>query len=142
MKRLIGALALMVSCAAAGIPILGCGTSGGAVAPTVVVCRTGAKTVCLTRVDGGRTVKVRLGEAIGLTLNNGGLVWSNPEPVGARLLRQTSAVARGGTQLTVWYQAIKVGTTSLRATATPRCTAGQACPQFVLLWQVRLAIDR
>lgn len=141
MKRCIRAGVLSLSCAAMGIMALGCGTSGGTIASTVAACHAGPAMVCLTRRDGGRTVKVRLRQQIGLTLSDADLVWSNPEAVGARLLRQTSAITRGKAQLTTWYKAVKVGTTSLRATGTLRCTPGQACPQFVLLWQVQLAIS-
>jgi hypothetical protein len=48
-------------------------------------------------------------------------------------------VERGGT-LTASYVATKAGRAELRASGAPTCAPGQACPQFILLWQVRIVI--
>lgn len=142
MKRFAGAFALLISSVAAGLSVLGCAASSDGVTSAVTSCHAGPEVVCLTRADGGRIVQARLGQEVGVVLSDVTLVWSNPEVVGPRLLRQTGSVTRSPSQLTGWYKAVGIGRTSLRATATPRCTAGQACPQFVLLWQVQLTIGQ
>jgi hypothetical protein len=113
--------------------------AGGA-EPAVPGCRPGPHVVCLGRTDGGHSVHVVQGQTVTVGLAGSGLRWSGLHQVGPHLLRQRGlTVVRGGT-LMASYVATKAGRTALRASGAPNCPPGQACPQFILLWQVRVII--
>jgi hypothetical protein len=103
-------------------------------------CRPGARAVCLTRSAGGRTVKVGVGWTIGVDLQTPRGAWSGPLQTGARLLRQIGAVRRESGGLVVSYRAIAPGKTALRAFERPVCAPTQACPQYILVWQVNVRV--
>jgi hypothetical protein len=96
--------------------------------------------VCVDRADGGHSVHVRVGRTLTVVLNGSTLRWSGLEEVGPMLLRPRGAVHHGGGGLSASYSAVKAGRTTLRATGAPKCSPGRPCPQFMLLWQVRVVV--
>ncbi len=122
-----------------GDPLGALGLAGGA-EPTVPGCDPGPHVVCIGRTDGGHSVHVSVGQTVTVGLAGSGLRWTDLHQVGPHLLRQRgSTVVRGGT-LAASYVATKAGRTGLRASGAPNCAPGKACPQFILLWQVRVVI--
>jgi len=122
-----------------GGPLGALGLAGGA-EPAVPGCDPGPHVVCIGRTDGGHSVHVHVGQTVTVGLAGSGLRWSGLHQVGRHLLRaRRAAVVRGGT-LTASYVATTTGRTELRASGAPNCPSGQACPQFILLWQVRIVI--
>lgn len=103
-------------------------------------CTTGARSVCITRGDDGRTVSVGVGWAVVVDLRAPESVWSVPTEVGARLLRQV-AVRRESDAVQVAYTARAPGRTELRSLQRPLCHPGRVCPQFIVLWQVRVHVS-
>jgi hypothetical protein len=114
---------------------------GGAAAATASGCRSTGHVVCVTRADGGHQVRVRLGQEVEVRLGGSELRWSGLRQVGPRLLRAAADVGHRGGTVTANYAAVAKGRTELRATAAPRCESGQACPQFIVLWQVRVVVS-
>ena len=87
-------------------------------------------------------MRVEHGESVVVGLGGSGLRWSDLHQVGPHLLRQRgSSVVRQGA-LTASYVATTAGRTSLQASGAPKCTTGEACPQFIVLWQVRVMVVR
>ena len=129
---------VLVACLLGG-PLAAPYLAGGA-EPAVPGCHPGPHVVCLGRTDGGHSVHVVQGQTVTVGLAGSGLRWSGLHQVGPHLLRQRGlTVVRGGT-LMASYVATKAGRTALRASGAPNCSPGQACPQFILLWQVRVII--
>ncbi len=85
-------------------------------------------------------MQVVVGQTVTVELGGSNLRWSGLRQVGPDLLRQRgTTVAHGGT-LTASYVAKGVGRTGLRASGSPQCARGKACPQFIVLWQVQVVI--
>jgi hypothetical protein len=124
----VGLVALIAPVA----PAAGVVTDGG--------CRPSAHVVCLERADGGHKVAVRVGQTVHVSLSGSGLRWSGLREVGPELLRRKGPVDHHNGRLTASYTAEKGGSTDLRATGAPKCSPGRACPQFIVLWQVQLAV--
>jgi hypothetical protein len=103
-------------------------------------CRPTSHVVCLGRADGGHRVKVRLGQVVTVSLRGAGLEWSGLREVGPRLLRSKRSAHRRAGTVVVTYAVVAKGRTELRAHGAPHCAAGRACPQFILLWQVQIAV--
>ena len=122
-----------------GSPLGALGRAGGT-EPAVPGCHPGSHVVCLGRSDGGHTVHVVVGQTVMVGLAGSGLRWSDLRQVGRHLLRQHGATAERGGTLTASYVATAAGRTELRASGAPNCAPGEACPQFILLWQVRIVI--
>jgi hypothetical protein len=111
-------------------------------AAPVPACRTTRHVICVGRADGGHNVAVTVGQTLKVDLGGAGFRWSGLQQVGPHLLRREgNVVARQG-GITASYTAKTVGRTQLRASEAPACTTGQACPQFILLWQVRVVVKR
>jgi hypothetical protein len=124
-----------------GVP-LGAPGPAAAAEPAVPGCHPGPHVVCLGRTDGGHSVHVVVGRTVTVVLAGSGLRWSDLRQVGPHLLHQRGAtVVRGGT-LTASFVAATAGRTALQASGAPNCPPGKACPQFILLWQVRVIIAR
>jgi hypothetical protein len=120
---------------------LGLGACGSASAFTADgACHGSGDIVCIGQSDSYRSVNVRLGQTVEVTLSETSLVWSDLRQVGPQLLRVTHGVTRTVRQLRETYEAIAVGHTTLQATGAPRCSVGQACPQFLLLWRVEIVV--
>jgi hypothetical protein len=103
-------------------------------------CAARPRAVCITRSDGDRTVSLGLGRTIVLVLATPGGNWSAPSEIGTHVLSPLGAPSRSGGGVTVIYRAAQPGTTTLRALERPVCAPGRMCPQFVLLWQVRIRV--
>jgi hypothetical protein len=108
----------------------------------VSVCHPGRQVVCIDRGDGGHTVHVALGQTVMVRLGGSGLRWSDLHEVGPHLVDQHGATAVRHGVLTAAYVATAVGRTGLRASEAPTCARGKACPQFIVLWQVRIVVAR
>ena len=65
-----------------------------------------------------------------------------PPGQGGRALRQLGPVHRSDGAASVAYRAVRVGSVQLRAFERPRCLARTACPQFVVLWTLRVRVTR
>ena len=110
--------------------------------PAVPGCHPGPHVVCIGRTDGGHSVHVAPGQTVTVGLGGSGLTWSGLRQVGPHLLRQRGATVVRGGALTASYVAKGVGRTRLQASGAPTCPPGQACPQFIVLWQVRVVVAR
>jgi hypothetical protein len=95
---------------------------------------------CVDRADGGRTVHVRVGHILKVVLGGTALRWSGLHQVGPDLLRRSGRILYRDGGIMGSYTARKAGHTTLTAGGAPTCAPGQACPQFVLLWQVRVVV--
>jgi hypothetical protein len=109
------------------------GASGG--------CPPHVRGVCVDRTDGGRTVPVRVGQTVTVALSGSTLRWSGLRQVGPALLRRHGGVRQRAGGLTASYSAVKAGRTTLQASGAPKCSPGKVCPQFILVWQVRLVVS-
>ena len=114
--------------------------AGAAAVPAVPGCHPGRHVVCIGRSDGGHSVHVEVGQTVTVGLNGSSLRWSGLHQVGPHLLRQHGTTMESRGALTASYVATKAGRTALQASGAPKCATGQACPQFIVLWQVRLVI--
>src|SRR5487761_1993024 len=110
------------------------------VASTISDCGQAGRLVCLTSAAGGRTTKIHQGTDLRVTLRGGRLTWSaiTQLPPGVlQLVGQTTRL-HGASRSTFW--APRLGRATLRATSTPTCVPGEACPRFVLLWQTTILV--
>jgi len=129
---------VLVACLLGGP--LGARDLAGGAEPAVPGCHPGPHVVCIGRADGGHSVHVVQGQTVTVGLAGSGLRWSDLHQVGPHLLHPHGAtVVRSGT-LTASFVATTAGRTGLRASGAPTCAPGEACPQFILLWQVRIVI--
>jgi hypothetical protein len=103
-------------------------------------CHAGRHVVCIGRGDGGHSVHVKEGQTVTVGLGGSGLRWSGLRQVGPHLLHQRGATVVRSGALTASYVATGVGRTGLRASGAPTCARGKACPQFIVLWQVRVVV--
>jgi len=103
-------------------------------------CPGRGQAVCVDRADGGRTVHLRVGQRVQVVLSGATLQWSGPRLVGPHLLRLRGRATDGAGTLRASYVAVGAGRTTLEASGAPKCSPGKACPQFILLWQVRVVV--
>jgi hypothetical protein len=116
-------------------------TAATAAAPaTVSGCQPSGHLVCLGRSDGGHTVHVRVGEKLTVGLSGATLRWSGLAQVGPHLLRRDGSETHRSGGLAASFTAAAKGRTELRASGAPICAPGEACPQFILLWQVKVVV--
>jgi hypothetical protein len=138
-----GALALALVLAATGAGA-GPSASDPAAASTTAAaigCPRHDRGVCIDRTDDSRTVPVRVGQTVTVALSGATLRWSGLHQVGPALLRRQGAVRQAGAGgLAASYAAVKAGRTTLQAGGKPMCAPGKACPQYILVWQVRLVV--
>lgn len=87
-------------------------------------------------------MRVQVGQTVTVGLGGSDLGWEGLREIGPHLLRKHEATAVRHGVLTASYVATKAGRTSLRASGAPKCAPGEACPQFILLWQVRIVVVR
>jgi len=148
MLRLVGMRGFLIMMSAVLLSIgVGVGVVAGVTTTprsTVISsgCRSSASLVCVTAGDSGHRVQIRIGQRLTVTLNDAGLVWSTIREIGPPLLKQLGHPIVAGTFLKTSYAAVDAGQTALQASAAARCSAGQACPQFMLLWRVQLHVVR
>jgi hypothetical protein len=141
-KRKLGLAGLVaVALAAVCVTVAPLGAVAGAAtaSSTVGGCPSHGRAVCVDRADSGRRVHVRTGQTVMVALRGATLKWSGLRQVGPTLLRFKSAVSHDG-GLTASYAAVKAGETVLRASGAPKCSHGKACPQFIVVWQVRVTV--
>jgi hypothetical protein len=108
------------------------------------VCRPNPQSrgaACIGRSASGRTVRVRVGQKVEVDLSSAGLRWSGLGVVGPHLLRARGAVVQRGGKLSATYTAVAKGRTALQARGDPVCAPGRPCPQFILLWRVRVDVS-
>jgi hypothetical protein len=123
-----------------GLVLGACGTTSAATSDTV--CHASGEVVCITQSSSARTVTVRLGETVEVTLSDTSLVWSAIRQVGPQLLRVRLKATRSVRQFRETFEPVTIGHTMLQATGAPRCKPSQACPQFLLLWRVQILVKR
>jgi hypothetical protein len=109
-------------------------------AAAVVGCHSSAHVVCIERAAGGHEVHVVVGQTVRVFLSGADLGWSGLHQTDPPLLRRNGAIGHRSGGLAASYTAIKEGHTSLRASGAPKCFKQQACPQFILVWQVRIEV--
>ena len=109
-------------------------------APASGGCPPHGAVVCVDRADGGHTVHVRVGHVLKVVLGGTAMRWSGLHEVGPALLRRSGKIASSNGGIMASYTAVKAGRTTLTAGGAPKCAPGKACPQFVLLWQVRVVV--
>jgi hypothetical protein len=131
--------ALLAMAFVVGATCLTVGLPGTSVGASVVGCPPHGRAVCVDRADSGHTVHLRVGQTVRVALNGSTLRWSGLRQVGPRVLRFKSVVSHAG-GLTASYVAAKSGRTVLRASGAPKCSPGKACPQFIVVWQVRVVV--
>jgi hypothetical protein len=129
---------LWVLFVATGIATIGAQHANAA--PSAGGCPTHGQVACVDRTDGGHTVHVRVGHTLQVTLGGPALRWSGLHQVGPVLLRRSGPIVQHNGAIAATYRAVKAGHTTLRAGGAPTCNPGRACPQFVLLWQVRVVV--
>ncbi len=134
--------ALVVLAILSALTVMGVGAPyvAAAPSPTVVACPTHGQVACVDRSDGGRTVHVRLGHVLKVALGGTTLRWSGLHQVGPSLLRRSGRIVSRDGGIMASYTAVKTGHTTLQAGGAPKSAPGRACPQFVLLWQVRVVV--
>jgi hypothetical protein len=139
------ALAMTVTVALAGL-VAPAGAGGAVLAsPTGATASAGGcpphvRAVCVDRTDGGHTVRLRVGQSVMVALSGSTLRWSGLGQAGPMVLRRGGPVRHPAGGLTATYVAVHDGRTVLRASGAPICAPGKPCPQFILLWQVRVVV--
>jgi hypothetical protein len=130
------AWAVALATASAGVgPAAPASTPGATIG-----CPPHDRGICVDRADGGRTVPVRVGQAVTVALSGATLRWSGLRQVGPALLHRNGAVRRRAGGLAASYTAVQAGRTTLRASGAPKCAPTKACPQFIVVWQVHLIV--
>lgn len=97
----------------------------------------------LTNADTGKTVQIRVGQTIDLSLRaaSGFQNWVVAPPNAAVLMpaADPAAAAVRGVTLRA-FLAAAAGQTAITATSKPTCTSGQACPQLVQGFNVTVVV--
>ena len=93
--------------------------------------------------ENDRAVTVREGQKIELVLHAkpGMSDWGGVNVDDTTVLRAVPtgiAAARGVT--IAGYEAVRPGSATIRATATPLCSPGQACPAFAMIFEVTVTV--
>lgn len=98
----------------------------------------------LTNADTGKTVQIRVGQTIDLSLRaaSGFQNWVVAPPNAAVLMpaADPAAAAVRGVTLRA-FLAAAAGQTAITATSKPTCTSGQACPQLVQGFNVTVVVS-
>ena len=110
--------------------------------PPPSTCTSTARSRCVTAAARGGTVSVGLGGRLTLMLAAPRRTFTIPSGQGGRALQQLGQVRRSDGAASVAYRAVRVGSVQLRALERPRCRAGAVCPQFVVLWTLRVRVSR
>jgi hypothetical protein len=119
--------------------VMAAGASDAQAAPAVGGCPAHGQVACVDRTDGGRTVHLGVGHVLQVRLGGTALRWSGLHQVGPHILR-SGRIEHRNSGVTASYTAVNAGHTTLRAGGAPTCAPGHACPQFILLWQVRVVV--
>ena len=135
----------------AGVMLGACGTvigcvCGPAVLPTPPPPSTPGPTLSFDVVisDNDRAVTVKSGQRIELILHAkpGMTDWSGVNVDDYTVLRAipTGITAARGVTI-AGYEAARKGTATIRATATPLCSPGQACPAIAMIYEVTVTVS-
>ena len=134
------------------VTLSACGNSGclecaalRVVSPTpqlpVATTPTAGFDVVITDTD--RAVTVKSGQRIELVLHAkpGMSDWSGVNVDDYTVLRAvpTGIMAARGVTI-AGYEAARPGTATIRATATPLCSPGEACPAFAMIFEVQVTV--
>lgn len=140
---------LLVAAAVGFVLLAACGVSRGCLecaapsTPLPPVATTPAPGFDVLITDTDRAVTVKSGQRLEVILDAkpGMSDWSginvddytvlHPVPTGI-------TAARGVT--VAGYEAARPGTATIRATATPLCSPGQACPAFAMIFEVQVTV--
>ena len=131
---IVAATVTLVSCAT---PVCVCG--GPPTAP--VVSPTAGFDVLITDTD--RAVTVRSGQRLELILHAkpGMSDWGGVNVDDYTVLRAVPTGITAARGVTIaGYEAARPGTATIRATATPLCSPGQACPLFAMIFEVVVTV--
>jgi hypothetical protein len=104
-------------------------------------CPAHGRVACVDRSDGGHVLHLGVGRALRVVLAGPSLRWSGLRQSAPEVLRPSGPMVHHNGGITASYVAVKAGHGMLRAGGAPRCERGRACPQFVLLWQVRVVVS-
>jgi hypothetical protein len=117
------------------------GSGAGAASGPSGGCPAHGYVACVDRADGGHRVHLRVGQTLAVALGGATLRWSGLHQTGSDLLRAKGPVVHHDGGIAVSYGAVKSGHMVLQASGAPICSPGKACPQFILLWQVRVVVS-
>ncbi len=106
------------------------GSSSGSGAPSASPQR-------VTLTDNGKTVTMHVGDTFLLALGDQ-QQWSVQVADQTIVARVPNIMVVRGAQGV--YRALKAGTTTLSATGAPQCSAGQACPMYVIGFHVTVQV--
>ena len=109
--------------------------------PTVPAGPAAGYDVLITDTD--RAVTVKSGQRIELVLHAkpGMSDWGGVNVDDYTVLRAIPTGITEARGVTVaGYEAVRPGTATISATATPLCSPGQACPALAMIFEVRVAV--
>jgi hypothetical protein len=145
-RKSMVAFGMSIVISAAVVSAIGLASAGASTsAAGTVTAPVPAKTVILTNSSNGSTVLASIGDLIVVELSGGPLRWSEAqaEPTTSAtppvLVRVSGSTSANGSSTTT-FRVANHGTARIDATGTPICSPTQACPQFVLLWQVTVVV--
>jgi hypothetical protein len=113
----------------------------GASLPTALHCTPSHHVVCIDKADSGHSLHVRVGQTLRVDLQSAGLSWAGLRQVGSRPLHENGSTDYHAGGLSASYGALKKGKTELLASGAPKCSPGEVCPQFIVLWRVQVVVS-
>ena len=120
-----------------------CAQLGGKPTPRPPVATTPTAGFDVVITDTDRAVTVKSGQRIELVLHAkpGMSDWSGVNVDDYTVLRAvpTGIMAARGVTI-AGYEAARPGTATIRATATPLCSPGEACPAFAMIFEVQVTV--
>jgi hypothetical protein len=120
-----------------------CAQVGGKPTPLPPVATSPSAGYDVLITDTDRAVTVKSGQRIELVLHAkpGMSDWGGVNVDDYTVLRAipTGITAARGVTI-AGYEAVRPGTATIRATATPLCSPGQACPAFAMIYEVRVTV--
>ena len=115
----------------------------GCAAPTSPTVTTPAPGFDVLVTEGDRAVTVNSGQRLELVLHEkpGMSEWSGVNVDDYTVLREVPTGITAARGVTIaGYEAARPGTATIRATATPLCSPGQACPAFAMIFEVTVTV--
>ena len=112
-------------------------------APTVPIVTTAAPGFDVLITESNRAVSVKQGQRIELVLHAkpGMSDWSGVNVDDYTILKAVPTGITAARGVTIaGYVAARPGTATIRATATPLCSPGQACPAFAMIFEVQVTV--
>jgi hypothetical protein len=140
---------MALAIAGAAAMLAACGTVGCVCGPAVLptpgtppaTSPTAGFDVVITDTD--RAVTVKSGQRLEVILHAkpGMSDWSGINVDDYTVLRAVPTGITAARGVTIaGYEAARPGTATIRATATPLCSPGQACPAFAMLFEVSVTV--